>query len=40
VDGDFGPNTLKVVKAFQKSHGLQGLGMVGGKTWRLLNKVR
>ncbi len=40
VDGDFGDETLKVVKSFQKSHGLQGLGMVGGKTWKLLNDVR
>jgi hypothetical protein len=40
VDGDFGSDTLKVVKAFQRSHGLQGLGMVGPKTWRRLNAVR
>jgi len=40
VDGDFGPVTVKVVKAFQKKRGLQGLGMVGPKTWRLLNNVR
>jgi len=40
VDGDFGNKTLKVVKAFQRSHGLQGLGMVGPKTWRELNRVR
>jgi hypothetical protein len=40
VDGEFGDDTLKVVKAFQKSHGLQGLGMVGPKTWKVLNSVR
>lgn len=40
VDGDFGKETLKVVRAFQKSHGLQGLGMVGPKTWRRLNALR
>lgn len=40
VDGDFGDKTFKVVVAFQKKNGLQGLGMVGPKTWRLLNEVR
>ncbi|GAB3593926.1 hypothetical protein GCM10027446_16930 [Angustibacter peucedani] len=40
VDGDFGDDTFKVVVAFQKHHGLQGLGTVGGKTWKLLNAVR
>ncbi len=40
VDGDFGADTLKVVTVFQRGHGLQGLGMVGPKTWRLLNAVR
>ncbi|KQX68884.1 peptidoglycan-binding protein [Angustibacter sp. Root456] len=40
VDGDFGDDTFAVVRAFQRSHGLQGLGMVGPKTWRLLNAVR
>jgi peptidoglycan hydrolase-like protein with peptidoglycan-binding domain len=40
VDGGFGDDTFKVVTAFQRSHGLQGLGMVGPKTWRLLNAVR
>jgi hypothetical protein len=40
VDGDFGDDTFEVVRAFQRSHGLQGLGMVGPKTWRLLNAVR
>lgn len=40
VDGEFGPKTRKVVVAFQKANGLEGLGMVGPKTWRLLNAVR
>jgi CHAP domain/Putative peptidoglycan binding domain len=38
-DGEYGDDTLAVVTAFQKSHGLQGLGMVGPKTWPLLNAV-
>lgn len=40
VDGDFGENTEKVVKDFQKRHGLQGLGMCGPKTWPKLNAIR
>jgi peptidoglycan hydrolase-like protein with peptidoglycan-binding domain len=40
VDGDYGENTEKVVVAFQKKHGLQGLGMCGPKTWPLLNAIR
>jgi hypothetical protein len=40
IDGGFGPLTEKVVIAFQKSHGLQGLGMVGPKTWTKLNNIR
>lgn len=40
LDGDFGSVTLKVVKTFQKDRGLQGLGQVGPKTWKLLNAVR
>ncbi|MGN6610146.1 MAG: peptidoglycan-binding domain-containing protein [Angustibacter sp.] len=40
VDGDFGDDTFAVVRAFQRGHGLQGLGMVGPQTWRLLNAVR
>jgi hypothetical protein len=40
IDGDFGDQTEKVVKDFQKHHGLQGLGMCGPKTWPKLNAIR
>lgn len=40
VDGEYGPLTEKAVIAFQKSHGLQGQGMCGPKTWPLLNAIR
>ncbi|MFB9239401.1 peptidoglycan-binding protein [Plantactinospora siamensis] len=40
VDGDFGPKTRQVVVAFQRMHGLEGLGMCGPKTWPLLNAIR
>lgn len=40
LDGEFGPVTERVVKAFQRKKGLQGLGMVGPKTWKLLNALR
>lgn len=40
VDGEFGDLTEKVVKDFQRHHGLQGLGMCGPKTWPLLNNIR
>jgi peptidoglycan hydrolase-like protein with peptidoglycan-binding domain len=40
VDGDYGKNTEKVVIAFQRKHGLQGLGMCGPKTWPFLNAIR
>lgn len=38
ADGDFGSNTLKTVKAFQKEEGLTADGVVGPKTWEALNK--
>jgi peptidoglycan hydrolase-like protein with peptidoglycan-binding domain len=36
VDGDFGPATEKVVRAFQKDKGLEVDGQVGPKTWAAL----
>lgn len=33
VDGSFGPNTLKAVKAYQESKGLSVDGVVGKNTW-------
>lgn len=33
VDGVFGPNTDKAVRAYQKNHGLTPDGIVGGHTW-------
>ncbi len=36
VDGDFGQDTLTVVKAFQRKHGLTVDGQVGTKTWHAL----
>jgi peptidoglycan hydrolase-like protein with peptidoglycan-binding domain len=32
-DGDFGPKTLDATVNFQTSHGLDGDGIVGVKTW-------
>jgi hypothetical protein len=40
VDGEFGALTEKVVEDFQRRKGLRGLGVVGPKTWPLLNAVR
>ena len=37
IDGDFGSETEKAVKAFQKDHGLTADGVVGKKTWEALN---
>jgi len=36
VDGSFGPNTLKAVKAYQESKGLSVDGVVGNNTWASL----
>jgi hypothetical protein len=36
LDGEFGPETLKAVQAFQKSVGLMGTGAVGDQTWAAL----
>lgn len=38
TDGDFGPDTLAKVKAFQKAKGLTTDGIVGSKTWGALLK--
>ena len=38
TDGDFGPDTLAKVKAFQKDKGLSADGVVGSKTWAALLK--
>lgn len=41
IDGDFGPNTDKATRAFQKTHGLEVDGIVGPKTWKVgLNSVK
>ena len=36
ADGDFGANTLKAVKSFQKAKGLEQDGIVGKMTWTAL----
>lgn len=36
VDGDFGTQTLRAVKRFQKKYGLKVDGVVGAKTWTAL----
>lgn len=36
VDGDFGSNTTKKVKAYQEAQGLAADGQVGAKTWKAL----
>ena len=38
VDGKFGKNTETAVKKFQAEHGLQVDGIVGVKTWAMLEK--
>lgn len=39
VDGDYGKQTRKAVKKFQKKAGLKTDGVVGPKTWRILNEI-
>ena len=38
TDGDFGPDTLAKVKAFQKAKGLTADGVIGSNTWSALLK--
>ena len=38
ADGDFGKDTEKAVKAFQRDHGLEVDGVVGKQTWAALDK--
>ncbi len=38
IDGTIGRKTKKAVKAFQKDRGLKADGIVGEKTWTLLNQ--
>lgn len=37
VDGKFGKKTKQAIKAFQRAHNLSADGVVGEKTWSLLN---
>jgi peptidoglycan hydrolase-like protein with peptidoglycan-binding domain len=36
IDGIFGANTKKAVKAYQEAHGLDPDGIVGRQTWKSL----
>lgn len=39
IDGDFGSNTVRAVKAFQKASGLTADGIVGENTWKKLKPL-
>ena len=39
ADGTFGPNTEAALRAFQRGHGLVPDGIVGPKTWIVLDKA-
>lgn len=39
VDGEFGPDTLHAVEAFQTAHNINSTGVVGPKTWAALHAV-
>ncbi len=39
VDGDFGPETEKQVREFQRAHDIEVDGVVGPMTWKMLNKA-
>lgn len=39
ADGDFGSQTEKAVKQFQKDHGLTADGIVGARTWAALDEA-
>ncbi len=39
IDGDFGPNTERVVKAFQRANQLPDSGQVDAKTWEALGPL-
>lgn len=39
VDGIFGPETERIVKAFQTKHGLKADGVIGAATWAEYDKI-